>query len=235
MAWRAQSAQSDRDGSAFAARRSLRGRLFGGGTSGNERLTAATGALLLVLLAALGVTIVRIGGLLNEHMFLGMLLLGPVAAQAVEHRLPLRPLLHGQPALPGQGAAAGDHAGDRADRRDLDGRRLRERCRAAVRRPELARHAAPAAQGQFLRLACLHSPARPRPPRRAPRRRCAAPVPPNARGTTWAPDAGDERCRWPPRWSAGWCSRSSSNHASVSGTTFTVTCTKGRQNSTSFF
>jgi hypothetical protein len=78
VAWRAQSAQSDRDGSAFAARRSLRSGLFGGGASGNERLTAATGALLLVLLAALGVTIVRIGGLLNEHMFLGMLLLGPV-------------------------------------------------------------------------------------------------------------------------------------------------------------
>jgi hypothetical protein len=78
VAWRAQSAQSDRDGSAFAARRSLRSGLFGGGASGNERLTAATGALLLVLLAALGVTIVRIGGLLNEHMFLGMLLLGPI-------------------------------------------------------------------------------------------------------------------------------------------------------------
>jgi hypothetical protein len=78
VAWRAQSAQSDRDGPAFAAGRSPRSGLFGGGTSGNERLTAATGALLLVLLAALGVTIVRIGGLLNEHMFLGMLLLGPV-------------------------------------------------------------------------------------------------------------------------------------------------------------
>jgi hypothetical protein len=34
--------------------------------------------VLLVLLAALGVTIVRIGGLLNQHMFLGMLLIGPV-------------------------------------------------------------------------------------------------------------------------------------------------------------
>lgn len=53
-------------------------RLLAGGTAGNEQLTAATGVVLLVLLAALGVTIVRIGGLLNAHMFLGMLLIGPV-------------------------------------------------------------------------------------------------------------------------------------------------------------
>ena len=38
-----------------------------------------TGVVLLVLLAALGVTILRIGQMLNVHMFLGMLLLGPVA------------------------------------------------------------------------------------------------------------------------------------------------------------
>ena len=53
-------------------------RLTGGGTTGNERLTTAAGAVLLVLLAALGVTIVRIHGLLWEHLFLGMLLIGPV-------------------------------------------------------------------------------------------------------------------------------------------------------------
>jgi hypothetical protein len=56
----------------------LAARLTGGGTTGNERLTTAAGAVLLVLLAALGVTIVRIGGLLWEHLFLGMLLVGPV-------------------------------------------------------------------------------------------------------------------------------------------------------------
>ncbi len=54
-------------------------RLTAGGTSGNEQLTAATGALLLVLLAALGVTILRIRPLLSEHMFLGLLLIPPVA------------------------------------------------------------------------------------------------------------------------------------------------------------
>jgi hypothetical protein len=53
-------------------------RLIAGGTSGNEQLTAATGVVLLVGLAVLGVTIVRIGSLLNVHMFLGMLLIGPV-------------------------------------------------------------------------------------------------------------------------------------------------------------
>jgi hypothetical protein len=57
------------------ARRRL---LFGGGTDGNEQLTAVTGALLLVLLAVLGVTIIRIGQLLWLHLFLGLLLVGPV-------------------------------------------------------------------------------------------------------------------------------------------------------------
>jgi len=54
-------------------------RLLGGGTTGNERLTSVTGAALLVLLAALGVTIIRIGQLLSVHMFVGMLLIGPLA------------------------------------------------------------------------------------------------------------------------------------------------------------
>ena len=53
--------------------------LTGGGPDGNEVLTTATGTLLLVLLAALGVTIVFIGRLLSEHLFLGLLLLGPIA------------------------------------------------------------------------------------------------------------------------------------------------------------
>jgi hypothetical protein len=53
-------------------------RLLGGGTTGNERLTSVTGAVLLVVLAALGVTIIRIGQLLSVHMFVGMLLIGPL-------------------------------------------------------------------------------------------------------------------------------------------------------------
>ena len=49
------------------------------GAAGNERLTAMTGAVLLVLFAAEGLTILRIHRLLTVHFFLGMLLLGPVA------------------------------------------------------------------------------------------------------------------------------------------------------------
>jgi len=53
-----------------------------GGAEGNERLTAVTGAVLLVLLAVEGVTILRLGRLLTLHFFIGMLLLGPVALKA---------------------------------------------------------------------------------------------------------------------------------------------------------
>ena len=53
-------------------------RLTAGGTDGNERLTTVTGLWLIVLLAVLGVTIVFIGRLLWLHMFLGLLLIGPV-------------------------------------------------------------------------------------------------------------------------------------------------------------
>jgi hypothetical protein len=51
------------------------------GVAGNGRLTAALGALLLVLLAAEGLTIPFIGQLREEHILLDMLLLGPVAAK----------------------------------------------------------------------------------------------------------------------------------------------------------
>jgi hypothetical protein len=53
--------------------------LLGGGTAGNEQLTAIAGVLLLILFAVLGVTIIRIGQLLWLHLFLGVLLVGPVA------------------------------------------------------------------------------------------------------------------------------------------------------------
>ena len=53
-----------------------------GGAEGNERLTAITGAVLLILLAVEGFTILRIGRLLTLHVFLGMLLLGPVTLKA---------------------------------------------------------------------------------------------------------------------------------------------------------
>ena len=49
-----------------------------GGVQGNERLTAMTGAVLLLLLAAEGVTIVFKRELLTLHFFIGMLLVVPV-------------------------------------------------------------------------------------------------------------------------------------------------------------
>jgi hypothetical protein len=49
-----------------------------GGTAGNEALTSATAAVLTVLLIAEGITILRIGGLRDEHMFIGMALIPPV-------------------------------------------------------------------------------------------------------------------------------------------------------------
>jgi hypothetical protein len=52
--------------------------VHGGGADGNERLTAATAAVLIVLLAALGVTILSIGPLIWWHVLLGMLLIPPV-------------------------------------------------------------------------------------------------------------------------------------------------------------
>jgi hypothetical protein len=50
-----------------------------GGVSGNARLTGAVAAALLVLLAAEGVTIPFIGQLLGPHIFIGLLLIPPVA------------------------------------------------------------------------------------------------------------------------------------------------------------
>ena len=61
-----------------AARPSIR-HLTAGGTTGNERLTAAAGAMLLLPLAVIGVTIISLRQFLWIHLFVGMLLIGPVA------------------------------------------------------------------------------------------------------------------------------------------------------------
>lgn len=49
-----------------------------GGSEGNARLTAATAAVLLVLLAGEGATIPIIGRALTPHVFIGLLLVPPV-------------------------------------------------------------------------------------------------------------------------------------------------------------
>jgi hypothetical protein len=66
-----------RDAERHGSRRELA--LTGGGTDGNERLTSITGVILIVLLAALGITILRVRQLISEHLFIGLLLIGPVA------------------------------------------------------------------------------------------------------------------------------------------------------------
>jgi hypothetical protein len=50
-----------------------------GGTEGNEALTLATALALIALLAAEGITIVHMRGLVRAHMFMGMVLIPPVA------------------------------------------------------------------------------------------------------------------------------------------------------------
>jgi hypothetical protein len=62
----------------ISARVGIRRRLLAGGPPGNELLTAVNGAVLLVLLAVEGLTIVFLGPLLTVHLFVGVLLLPPV-------------------------------------------------------------------------------------------------------------------------------------------------------------
>jgi hypothetical protein len=50
-----------------------------GGAAGNERLTALVAGVLLVLLAAEGATILRMRELVSTHVFIGMLLVPPIA------------------------------------------------------------------------------------------------------------------------------------------------------------
>jgi hypothetical protein len=52
--------------------------LTGGGPDGNEQLTTVTGTILIVLLAAIGFTIPQLSQFIWMHLFLGLLLIGPV-------------------------------------------------------------------------------------------------------------------------------------------------------------
>jgi hypothetical protein len=49
-----------------------------GGADGNEILTSAAAVVLVGLLVAEGITIVHMRGLLSAHMFIGLVLIGPV-------------------------------------------------------------------------------------------------------------------------------------------------------------
>jgi len=65
---------------ASAARARLRhaDSLTGGGPEGNEQLTTVTGTILIVLLAAIGFTIPQLRQFIWMHLFVGLLLIGPV-------------------------------------------------------------------------------------------------------------------------------------------------------------
>ncbi len=63
----------------MTAMRPVRRRRGLGGMEGNELLTSATGVVLTALLLAEGATIIWLGGLLTEHMFIGLVLIPPVA------------------------------------------------------------------------------------------------------------------------------------------------------------
>jgi hypothetical protein len=68
----------DVDVNAPPGRAGRRARRDDAGVSGNARLTAANAALLLVLLAIEGVTVLRVRALLTPHVFVGMVLVPPV-------------------------------------------------------------------------------------------------------------------------------------------------------------
>jgi hypothetical protein len=57
----------------------LTGRWRSGGADGNQILTSATAVVLVGLLVAEGITIVHMRGLLSAHMFIGLVLIPPVA------------------------------------------------------------------------------------------------------------------------------------------------------------
>ncbi len=63
---------------ATLARRLHLGSLTRGGPDGNEHLTTVTGAILIVLLAVIGFTIPQLSQFIWMHLFVGLLLIGPV-------------------------------------------------------------------------------------------------------------------------------------------------------------
>ena len=125
------------------------GRLFVGGTEGNRRLTAATAAVLLVLLAAEGATLLAMDSLLSVHMFLGMLLIPPVALKLASTGYRFARYYLRDEALPARRTTGAVHAhARRAFRGRIHTRPLCQRCRVAHRRAR-QRHGARDPHGQL--------------------------------------------------------------------------------------
>ncbi len=121
------------------------------GTEGNEILTSAAAVVLVCLLAAEGVTIVHMRGLLSAHMFIGLVLIGPVLLKLGEHWLPHDPLLLRLAPLSRQGAAGAASPGAGTGANGGHDRRISERS-AAARRGTQVRDAADDPQGVVHRV-----------------------------------------------------------------------------------
>ena len=130
--------------------------LTGGGTDGNEQLTALAGAMLIVLLAIIGVTIVRKSQLISVHLFVGLVLIGPVALKMASTGYRFVRYYTRNGAYQRKGTAAAGAAANRARGSDFNGRRLRQRDCAAVRRPHQSRLMGADSQGQLHRVADVH-------------------------------------------------------------------------------
>ncbi len=143
------------------------GRWASGGTIGNEELTAMTAIVLLALLGALGITILRVGQLLNPHMFIGMMLLGPVLLKMISTGWRFIRYYTGSAPYVSKGPPPFIMR-ERADRRALDGGGVRNRDRPTGRGSVGAQPIPRIAQGELLRLARVHGAARAGTSSRAP-------------------------------------------------------------------
>jgi len=111
--------------------------LTGGGTSGNERLTTAVGATLIVLLAVIGLTLLRLHGrLLSVHLFVGMLLVPPVLLKLASTGYRFIRYYTGNPRYREHGPPA-EHRKQAANRRADDDSRLPGGRHPSVRAAEL--------------------------------------------------------------------------------------------------
>ena len=78
--------------------------MTGGGTTGNKRLTAATGILLVALLALVGVTLLRLRPLMSVHLFVGLVLIPVVGLKLTSTGYRFVRYYTSDPAYRGRGA-----------------------------------------------------------------------------------------------------------------------------------
>src|ERR1700754_1208402 len=110
-----------------------------GGTAGNRLITSATGLVLASLLAAEGATILWMGDLRTEHMFIGLVLIGPVVLKLASTGYRFARYYTRAPRYRRRPAAA-PAARARPRSRRHHAAHLRERRPADVHRPPLGPH-----------------------------------------------------------------------------------------------